>query len=1060
MKRILSLTALLLTFFTSMTQAQTGPEILESSGVQGGLVVHLGCNDAELTVALRANDSYLVHGLDTDPDQVAAAREQIQELGLSGPVSVSTFDGEHLPYVDNLVNLLVAEELDNVTVDEVMRVLAPQGVAYIGGKKFVKPLPNEIDDWSHFLQGPDNNPVANDSVVSTPRRLKWTCGPLWARSHEFLSSLAAMVSAEGRIFYVVDEGLPGTTDAPLPERWMLTCRDAQNGVLLWKFPLEGWGAEAWGKRALRSTPQYVPASLVAGGGRLFIILDKSGPVSVLDAATGEHLTDYPDTENTQAMRFLDGVLLIKAENNRIIAIDVDSSQELWRDEGVIESVIAASNEKAYYLNSGRLICCGLKDGRVTWQKNGMSNVSQLLIDENHLIMKVGGRIQSLKADSGEENWTVPVPSQTPYQVGTRTQGSRGGGMFVANNRICLELDSLDLETGELMEPLDASDVHTPGHHPRCYTSKATENYLITPNRGVEFVSLMGEPNTQNDWIRGPCTFGILPCNGLLYVPPNPCFCYPGVKLTGFNAFAGLGEDTFELDTDRLETGFAYGLELSNITTPTSEWPQYRQGAGRTGGVETSIDTELDKQWEIELGGRLTQPVIAAGRVYIASKDTHTLYVLDDSTGEEVWTYTAGGRIDSPPTVHGPRVLFGCADGTVYCLRASDGELVWRFRAAPSDRKIVAYNQLESPWRVHGSILVVNDTAYFTAGRSSNLDGGILVYALDPATGNVLHETRLDSWARTRVDAIDKPFIPGYHMEGAFSDILVSAGNSIYLGQYRLDLALNEEEVPYVPFTYEGQEGAMGMDELLGQPYVQQMDSQDRDERIQSTWQVNTWPIFSEQFRKEYGGNNCGDRSFGRHVFATGGFLDDAYFNRTYWMNSETWPGFHLANRSAKAGQILTVDENNTYAIQAFPRRNVQSPLFTPGEQGYLLFADDNENEPVIPDYTRGVPKGIGFTRVNPPEWFHWIPIRVRAMVAAENALFIAGPPDVLKEGDPMASFDGRMGAELWAVSKQTGETISEIHLDAPPIFDGMSAAAGGLFVSTTDGKVICYGADK
>ena len=63
-----------------------------------------------------------------------------------------------------------------------------------------------------------------------------------------------------------------------------------------------------------------------------------------------------------------------------------------------------------------------------------------------------------------------------------------------------------------------------------------------------------------------------------------------------------------------------------------------------------------------------QPVIAARRVYIVSKDTHTLHALDEKSGRPAWIYTAGGRIDSPPTVHGDRVLFGGTDGWVYVDR--------------------------------------------------------------------------------------------------------------------------------------------------------------------------------------------------------------------------------------------------------------------------------------------------------------------------------------------------------------------------------------------------------
>ena len=103
--------------------------ILTESGVKGGLVVHIGCGDGKLTAALRANAGYRVHGLDTKAENVAAARRHIQSLGLYGEVSVERWDGKHLPYVDNLVNLVVADELDAAAMAEVMRVLCPEGVA-------------------------------------------------------------------------------------------------------------------------------------------------------------------------------------------------------------------------------------------------------------------------------------------------------------------------------------------------------------------------------------------------------------------------------------------------------------------------------------------------------------------------------------------------------------------------------------------------------------------------------------------------------------------------------------------------------------------------------------------------------------------------------------------------------------------------------------------------------------------------------------------------------------------------------------------------------------------
>ena len=195
---------------TSSPQAAArARKLLDESGVRGGLVVHIGCGEQHpgaLTAALRASESLIVHGLDANAGVVAKARTFVRSAGIYGPVSIDLLRGERLPYADNLVNLVVADELGKVSVREVMRVLCPDGVAWIGRKKTVKPRPANIDEWTHYLHGPDNNAVAKDSVVDQPRRIQWVGAPRWARSHDHLASTSAMVSAGGRMFAIVDEG--------------------------------------------------------------------------------------------------------------------------------------------------------------------------------------------------------------------------------------------------------------------------------------------------------------------------------------------------------------------------------------------------------------------------------------------------------------------------------------------------------------------------------------------------------------------------------------------------------------------------------------------------------------------------------------------------------------------------------------------------------------------------------------------------------------------------------------------------------------------------------------
>jgi hypothetical protein len=72
-------------------------------------------------------------------------------------------------------------------------------------------------------------------------------------------------------------------------------------------------------------------------------------------------------------------------------------------------------------------------------------------------------------------------------------------------------------------------------------------------------------------------------------------------------------------------------------------------------------------------------------------------------------------------------------------------------------------------------------------------------------------------------------------------------------------------------------------------------------------------------------------------------------------------------------------------------------------------------------------------------------------------LFVAGPPDVLEPSDPLAAFEGRKGGVLRAYAAADGTRLSQCKLDAPPVFDGLIAADGRLFLSTTDGKVVCLG---
>ncbi len=173
------------TILKAAAPLEAAQAILAESGIRGGLVVHVGCGDGKLTAALRADEGFLVHGLDRDEAAVAGARRHIRSLGLYGAVAVEQFDGKCLPYTDNLVNLLVIEDPDAVSAEQRDRVLAPEGVAMVRRgdtwEKTVKPRPADIGRWTHYMHGPDNNAVVEDTVVGPPYHLQWVADPVWAR---------------------------------------------------------------------------------------------------------------------------------------------------------------------------------------------------------------------------------------------------------------------------------------------------------------------------------------------------------------------------------------------------------------------------------------------------------------------------------------------------------------------------------------------------------------------------------------------------------------------------------------------------------------------------------------------------------------------------------------------------------------------------------------------------------------------------------------------------------------------------------------------------------------
>jgi outer membrane protein assembly factor BamB len=321
-----------------------------------------------------------------------AARECIRGEDLYGKVSVDAWAGEMLPHADNSVRLLVCEPPASIPETEALRVLCPRGVACFrsgeGWRTLVKPRPEALDEWTHGEYDASNHTVSRDTRVGPPRSIQWIGAPQWTRQHEAMSSFIAMVTANGRVFYIVDEGPQAAVEAPA--EWVLAARDAFSGVTLWKRPVAKWLTHYW---PWKSGPSSMVRRLVAVEDEVYAPQAMDDDVAAFDGATGAVLRRYADTAAAEELMLSNGTLVVLTSPNmdspetlekrylasrrantrydsgsgkikdahrrprRILAFDAETGRELWRIDGAVLPMTTAGKEgRLVYHDGSRLRC--------------------------------------------------------------------------------------------------------------------------------------------------------------------------------------------------------------------------------------------------------------------------------------------------------------------------------------------------------------------------------------------------------------------------------------------------------------------------------------------------------------------------------------------------------------------------------------------------------------------------------------------------------------------------------------------------------------------------------
>jgi outer membrane protein assembly factor BamB len=134
---------------------------------------------------------------------------------------------------------------------------------------------------------------------------------------------------------------------------------------------------------------------------------------------------------------------------------------------------------------------------------------------------------------------------------------------------------------------------------------------------------------------------------------------------------------------------------------------------------------LRKRWSIDLGGMVSYPLIAGGKVFVTVSNSGTagtkLYALDESSGQNAWgpVDLGGTRGWSNAAFDNGRVFAVNYDGLLRAFDAGTGAMVW-------STQLPEQTAFSSPPTAANGIV-------YTGGAGS----GGTVYAVDESNGNVL-----------------------------------------------------------------------------------------------------------------------------------------------------------------------------------------------------------------------------------------------------------------------------------------------------------------------------------
>ncbi len=555
-------------------------ELLKNMDSKSGLCLVIGLEDKKVPVEIARNSKFDVIVLDESDSRIKDLQSELQENAVYGRKinALSVKNLNNIPVVSELANMVWANNKPEVSADEIIRLIAPGGIAIVdnvtenwlndsnldwqvdaqeSGEKglILKKLPFEnTGDWTHQYARPDNSAFGGESLWGSTKsedfEVQWMGRPGPRFQTDRSGRKPSPLAVDGRMFVQGNERIVAV--------------DVYNGNILWSKGFLGFMRMNIHRDCSNWAADHDYLYLAIGG-NLIKVDQKTGSVvrvislenemnnwgfiSVVDnkilgssVPDGSNFSDYHGGTGWYDAK--GGPLAFKVISKTLFALDKQGNKNVWtyKPQGVIinptitmynDQICFVESEGAKLSKDGRggddlfkntwLITLDLNSGKQVWKRKiktmpGITMYSMAAGNGKYVIVSSHNwkyQIYAYDTDNGKLIWQK---EQRWFH------GDHGGHLSrpaIVNNRLVVKPAIYNLETGEQ----EVFNMPKSGHG--CASYALTEQAIFYRGGSVTQFNFDTREFSRWERLRPDCWISTIPAQGMILSPEGGGGCSCG-----------------------------------------------------------------------------------------------------------------------------------------------------------------------------------------------------------------------------------------------------------------------------------------------------------------------------------------------------------------------------------------------------------------------------------------------------------------------------------------------------------------------------------------------------